>query len=44
MPTKTEKKTRADKLREAARQLETDDDDQRFEENLKSLVKSKSDK
>lgn len=28
-----------DKFKEAARQLETDDDDERFEERLKKIVK-----
>lgn len=35
-------KSQADKFREAARQLETDDDEARFEEKLGKLVKSKS--
>ncbi|WP_232796376.1 hypothetical protein [Roseovarius salinarum] len=30
-----------DKFKEAARQLETDDDEERFEEKLKKLVKKK---
>ncbi len=37
------KKNQADKFREAARQLETDDDEARFEERLKGLVKQKPD-
>lgn len=32
-----------DKFKEAARQLETDDDDERFEERLKQVVKQKPD-
>lgn len=34
-----EKKSQLDKFKEAARQLETDDDEERFEERLKKLVK-----
>lgn len=34
-------KTQADKFLEAAREAETDDDDERFEERLKKLVKQK---
>ncbi|KPP85534.1 MAG: hypothetical protein HLUCCO07_00410 [Rhodobacteraceae bacterium HLUCCO07] len=34
-------KTQADKFKEAARQLETDDDEERFEKKLKKLVKQK---
>ena len=30
-----------DKFKQAARQLETDDDEERFEERLKKLVKQK---
>lgn len=33
------KKSQLDKFKEAARQLETDDDDARFEERLRGLVK-----
>lgn len=32
-------KSQLDKFKEAARQLETDDDDERFEAKLKKLVK-----
>lgn len=35
------KKSQYDKFKEAARQLETDDDDERFEKKLKKLVKKK---
>lgn len=35
------KKTQLDKFKEAARQLETDDDEDRFEKKLKKLVKQK---
>ncbi|MGC9368818.1 MAG: hypothetical protein ACP5DX_04670 [Paracoccaceae bacterium] len=38
-----ETKTQLDKFKEAARQLETDDDDERFEKKLKKLVKQKLD-
>jgi hypothetical protein len=34
-------KTQLDKFKEAARQLETDDDPEAFEERLKALVKHK---
>ncbi|WP_417733330.1 hypothetical protein [Roseovarius sp.] len=34
-------KTQLDKFKEAARQLETDDDEERFEKRLKKLVKQK---
>lgn len=34
-------KSQHDKFKEAARQLETDDDEERFEERLKKLVKQK---
>lgn len=37
------KKSQLDKFKEAARQLETDDDDERFEERLKQIVKQKPD-
>ena len=33
-------KTQADKFREAAKELETDNDEKRFDENLKKLAKS----
>ncbi|SDE98351.1 hypothetical protein SAMN05421538_1204 [Paracoccus isoporae] len=36
-------KAQLDKFKEAARQLETDDDDERFEERLKQIVKQKPD-
>lgn len=36
------KKSQHDKFKEAARQLETDDDEERFEERLKKLVKQKT--
>lgn len=41
MPTTSKKQL--DKFKEAARQLETDDDEERFEERLKKLVKQKPD-
>ncbi|QYX56512.1 hypothetical protein K1T73_15920 [Roseovarius sp. SCSIO 43702] len=34
-------KSQLDRFKEAARQLETDDDEERFEERLKELVKQK---
>ncbi|WP_374425349.1 hypothetical protein [Paracoccus sp. (in: a-proteobacteria)] len=37
------KGSQLDKFREAARQLETDDDDERFEKQLKKIVKQKPD-
>lgn len=39
----SDKKSQLDKFREAARQLETDDDDERFERRLKQIVKQKPD-
>lgn len=38
---KSESKSQLEKFKEAARQLETDDDDERFEERLKHIVKQK---
>lgn len=38
----TSKKSQADKFREAAREVETDNDEKRFDENLKKLAKDKS--
>ena len=38
---KTDDKSQLDKFKEAARQLETDDDEERFEKKLKNLVKQK---
>jgi hypothetical protein len=40
MPT-TKDKSQLDRFKEAARQLETDDDEERFEERLKKLVQQK---
>lgn len=37
------KKSQLDKFREAARELGTDDDEERFEDRLKNLVKQKLD-
>jgi len=34
-------KTQLDKFKEAARELETDDDEKRFDERIKKLVKHK---
>ncbi|GIL01250.1 MAG: hypothetical protein BroJett030_11490 [Alphaproteobacteria bacterium] len=34
-----QEKTQADKFREAARELETDDDEKRFDERLKKIAK-----
>lgn len=39
----TKDKPQIDKFKEAARQLETDDDEERFEERLKRIVKQKPD-
>ena len=36
-------KSQIDKFKEAARQLETDDSEERFEERLKKIVKQKPD-
>ena len=36
-----DKRPQLDKFKEAARQLETDDDEERFEKRLKKLVKQK---
>jgi hypothetical protein len=36
-----DEKSQSDKFKEAARELETDDDPQRFKERLKKLVKHK---
>ena len=36
-----EEKSQLEKFKEAARQLETDDDEERFEKRLKKLVKKK---
>lgn len=37
----TEPKTQLDKFKEAARDLETDDDEARFDERVRKLVKQK---
>lgn len=37
------RKSQYDKFREAARQLEADDEEERFEKRLKKLVKQKPD-
>ncbi len=37
----TEDRSQADKFREAARELECDDDEQRFQERVRKLVKHK---
>jgi hypothetical protein len=37
----TEPKSQLDKFKEAARELETDDDEKRFDERVKRLVKHK---
>ena len=39
---KTKEKSQADKFREAAKELETDNDEKRFDENLRKLAKSES--
>lgn len=40
----TKEKSKADKFPEAAKELETDNDEKRFDENLKKLAESKSEK
>ena len=40
---KKDDKSQSDKFKEAARQLETDDDEERFEKRLKKLVGKKPD-
>jgi hypothetical protein len=42
MENSSSNKTQHDKFKEAARQLETDDDEERFNEKLGKLVKSKA--
>ena len=37
----TDKPSQLDKFKEAARQLETDDDEARFDERMKKLLKQK---
>lgn len=44
MKTTDSKKSQADKFREAAKKLETDNDKKRFDENLKKLAESKPEK
>lgn len=39
----TDKKSQLDKFKEAARQLETDDNEERFENKLRKIVKQKPD-
>lgn len=38
------KKSQADKFKEAAKELETDNDEKRFDENLKKLAKQQDSK
>ena len=38
------KKSQADKFKQAARELETDNDEKRFDETLRKLAKTESDK
>lgn len=38
---KSNSKSQLEKFKEAARQLETDDDEERFEERLKQMVRQK---
>lgn len=40
---KSGKKSQLERFKEAARQLETDDDEERFNERLKKLAKQKPD-
>ncbi|MCK8464446.1 hypothetical protein MUY35_11335 [Aliiroseovarius sp. S1339] len=39
----TQDKSQLDRFKEAARELETDDDEERFNENLRKLAKQKPD-
>ncbi|HEV2080286.1 MAG TPA: hypothetical protein VGR19_10395 [Allosphingosinicella sp.] len=41
MTTKSDHRSQSDKFKEAARELECDDDEQRFREQLKKLVRHK---
>ncbi|BBU58624.1 hypothetical protein KU6B_48890 [Mameliella alba] len=41
MPSEANAKSQLDKFKEAARQLETDDDEERFERKLRKVVKQK---
>lgn len=43
MSVKDKKESQLDKFKEAARQLGTDDDEERFDKKLGKLVKQKSD-
>lgn len=43
MPEKDDQKTQLDRFKEAARHLETDDDEERFNEKFGKLVKPKRD-
>lgn len=43
MENSSSNKSQLDKFKEAARQLETDDDEERFDEKLKRLAKQKPD-
>jgi hypothetical protein len=38
-----EKRTQSDKFKEAARELEADEDEKRWEERLKKIAKAKTD-
>ena len=40
----TKERTQADKFKEAARELECDDDEKRWEERLKKIAKAKPEK
>ncbi|MBB4020279.1 MULTISPECIES: hypothetical protein [Actibacterium] len=40
----SDKKSQLDKFKEAARELETDEDEERFNEKLRKLAKQKPDK
>lgn len=44
MSTDSSKKSQLDKFREAARDIETDNDEKRFDERLKRIAKRPSDK
>jgi hypothetical protein len=44
MPDKPDKRSQLDKFKDAARELECDDDEQRFKKRLGKLVKGKPEK
>jgi len=44
MDSDSDRKSQADKFKEAARELETDNDEQRFDERLNKIVKAPAEK